>query len=292
MGKASPGGQDWVTKTTNALDKKKLPWYKLESAESTRKQFPVLTGELANPGFFGYNNHQAGWADAAKAVSQLRDDCLELGVSFISGRAGTVVGFDTDPGKKITAVRCLNGDRVSGDHFVLAAGAWSSGLVPMYNSTLATAQVLGYMRLTPTEMQKYKSLPIYSNSSTGWFNFPPHEDFQTLKVAIHGWGYTRTPTSDDLNANKFNQSSPPLIPPRERINFVPEDAATRLKDGLVEMLPELRDRPFEKLAMCWYTDTPTGDFIMDWHPEYSNLFVGGGGSGQYVHISTICISNC
>lgn len=282
VGKASPSGQDWVTKTTNALDKKKLPWYKLESPESTKKQFPVLTGDLATPGFFGYNNHQAGWADAAKAVAQLRDDCLELGVSFICGRAGTVVGLESDSQSNINAARTLTGDKISGTHFVLAAGAWSSGLVPMYNSTLATGQVLAYMRLTPSEVQRYKSLPIYSNSSTGWFNFPPHEDTQTLKVAIHGWGYTRSPTSKDLNANSLNQSSPPLIPPRERHNFVPEDAEIRLREGLREILPELGNRPFEKVALCWYTDTPTGNFIMDWHPAHSNLFIGGGGSGQYV----------
>ena len=282
VGKRTPSGQDWVTKTTAALDKKKLPWTQLESVASTKRQFPVLTGDLASPGFFGYNNHQAGWADAAKAVSQLRDDCFELGVSFICGRGGTVVGFETDPRNVIKAARTLTGTRVEGDHFVLSAGAWASGLVPMYNSTLSTGQVLGYIRLTPSEMEKYKSLPIYSSSSTGWFNFPPHEDTQTLKIAIHGWGYTRTPTPADHNAIRSNISSPPLIPPRERRNFAPADGEVRLRQGLQEILPELGNRPFDKLAMCWYTDTPSGDFIMDWHPNYANLFFGGGGSGQYV----------
>lgn len=150
----------------------------------------------------------------------------------------------------------------------------------MYNSTLSTAQVLGYIRLTSAEMEKYKNLPIYSNFSTGWFNFPPHEDTQTLKMAIHGWGYTRAPTAEDLVTNQANISTPPLIPPRERRNFVPADGEARLREGLREILPELGDRPFEKLAMCWYTDTPSGNFVMDWHPDYSNLFIGGAGSGQ------------
>ncbi|KAJ5438727.1 uncharacterized protein N7458_009725 [Penicillium daleae] len=147
VGKTSPYGQDWITKTTAALDRMKMPWYKLESAASTKKQFP--------------------------AVTQLRDDCFELGVSFICGRGGTVVGFETDSRKAIKAARTLTGSRIEGDHFILSAGAWTSGLVPMYNSTLSTAQVLGYIRLTPAEMEKFKNLPIYSNFSTGWFNFPP-----------------------------------------------------------------------------------------------------------------------
>ncbi|KAJ5273373.1 hypothetical protein N7478_008498 [Penicillium angulare] len=280
VGKTSPYGKDWIQKTTTALNKKKLPWNTLDSVADAKRKFPVLSGELANPGFFGYNNHQAGWADAAKAVAQLRDDCFELGISFICGRAGTVTGFVTDSSRAIKGVRTLAGTRFDGDHFILAAGAWSSGLVSTYNSTLSTAHILGYVKLTEEEMEKYKDLPIYTNFSTGWFNFPPHNDTKTLKMAIHGWGYTRTPTSEDLNANTSNVSAPPLIPPRERINFIPEDGETRLRDGLKEILPELGDRPFEKVALCWYTDTPSGNFIMDWHPDHPNLFIGGAGSGH------------
>ncbi|KAJ5438728.1 uncharacterized protein N7458_009726 [Penicillium daleae] len=99
-------------------------------------------------------------------------------------------------------------------------------------------------------------------------------------MAIHGWGYTRAPTAEDLVTNQANISTPPLIPPRERRNFVPADGEARLREGLREILPEPGDRPFEKLAMCWYTDTPSANFVMDWHPDYSNLFIGGAGSGH------------
>lgn len=191
-----------------------------------------------------------------------------------------MIDFETDSHRLIKAASTLDDSRVEGDHFILSTGAWTSGLVPMYNSTLSTAQVLGYVRLTPDEKKKYKDLPIYANFSTGWFNFPPHEDSNMLKMAIHGWGYTRTPDQEDLTAIPSNVSSPPLLPPRERRNFVPADGETRLRQGLREILPELADRPFEKLSLCWYTDTPSGDFIMDYHPDYANLFIGGAGSGQ------------
>lgn len=277
---SSNHGQAWIAKTMAALTKRKIPWVQLEDANAAKKMCPVLSGTLAAPNFFGYHNKQAGWADANKAIRQLRDDCLQLGVSFLCGRAGTVVELKTDSHNTIIAVQTLAGNLVEADHFVLAAGAWGSGLVPMYNSTLATGQVIGYIRLTESEMEKYKNLPIYANFSTGWFNFPPHEDTMMLKMAIHGWGYTRVPSQEDCNAIKSNVSSPPLIPPRERPNFVPADGEHRLRQGLHEILPELADRPFEKVSLCWYTDTPSGDFIMDFHPDYTNLFVGGAGSGQ------------
>ncbi|KAF7591892.1 hypothetical protein BBP40_000939 [Aspergillus hancockii] len=279
-GSANTHGPSWIDKTTAALTKRGLPWTELNSAAAAKRRYPVLSGTLASPEFTGYFNDQAGWADANKAVSQLRDDCLELGVSLICGRAGTAIGLDTDSQKNIKAVRTLAGTTVEGDYFVLAAGAWSSGLVNMYNSTLSTAQVIGYTPLSDAEVQKYKDVPIYANFSTGWFNFPPHEDTRTLKMAVHGWGYTRTPSRKDHQSLKSNISTPPLIPPRQRANFTPPDGEGRLREGLREILPELADRPFERVALCWYTDTPSGDFIMDSHPDYTNLFVGGGGSGH------------
>ncbi|PYH94321.1 FAD dependent oxidoreductase [Aspergillus ellipticus CBS 707.79] len=279
-GSSSAHGQAWIQKTTDALTRSKLPWSKLDDAADAKRIYPVLSGKLAAPPFAGYHHNQAGWADANKAISHLRDDCLELGVSFICGRRGTVVGLDTDSQHNITAARTLVGTPVEGDHFILAAGAWGSSLVPMYNSTLSTAQVVGYMCLSPEEVRQYRELPVYANFSTGWFNFPPHEETGMLKMAVHGWGYTRTPGEGESTAVKSNISSPPLIPPRERRNFVPVDGEDRLREGLREILPELADRAFDKLALCWYTDTPTGDFIMDYHPDFKNLFVGGAGSGH------------
>ncbi|KAF5520441.1 L-pipecolate oxidase [Colletotrichum aenigma] len=278
-GSMTGGDESWIDRTTRQLSNKGLAWTKLDDAATAKRAFPILSGKLAEPGFKGYYNDAAGWADATKAIIQLRDECLELGVSFISGPAGTVVGFDTDSENKIRSAQTLGGMSIQGDHFVLAAGAWSSNLVPMYNSTLATAQVIAYTPLSDTEVQRYKKLPIYANFNTGWFNFPPHADTKTLKMAVHGWGYTRTPSKGEALI-EANISTPRVYPSRERPNFCPSEGEERLRNGLREILPELADRPFEKVTMCWYTDTPSGDFIIDYHPDYQNLFVGGAGSGH------------
>lgn len=130
-------------------------------------------------------------------------------------------------------------------------------------------------------MERLRQLPIYINFATGWFNFPPHPDTKMLKIAVHGWGYTRSPDdAEKATMPHHDVSSPPLAAARARRNFAPEDGVARLRAGLREILPELADRPFDRLALCWYTDTPTGDFIIDYHPDHENLFVAGGGSGQ------------
>ena len=272
-------GAAWLKDVTTALGQAKLPIEALETAAKAKELHPTLSGELSN-NFTGYQNQQAGWADANKAMIQLRDDCIEAGVSFICGAAGTVVKFNCDSSGRVLSIRTLASTTIHGDYFILAAGAWTSSLVPMYNSTLSTAQVLGYIHLSDEEMLALKNLPIYTSFSTGWFNFPPHPETKTLKMAVHGWGYTRKPSSGEVLSNHTNDSAPIIRPQRTRPNFVPGDGEERLRQGLKEILPEFADRPFEKLAMCWYTDTPTGDFIMDTHPDHSNAFIATGGSGQ------------
>jgi sarcosine oxidase/L-pipecolate oxidase len=145
-------------------------------------------------------------------------------------------------------------------------------------------------------VQRYRNLPIYQNFSTGWFCFPPHEDTSYLKCAIHGKGYTRT-THQGQNFASLSEeksltvpqdgdsiSSPPAHPVRQRKNFTPDDGSARLHSGLSDYLPELAERKFERTAICWYTDTPTGDFVIDYHPDYNNLLMATGGSGQYVSV--------
>jgi sarcosine oxidase/L-pipecolate oxidase len=43
----------------------------------------------------------------------------------------------------------------------------------------------------------------------------------------------------------------------------------------------IADRPWSHTRLCHYADTPTGDFLMDYHPAYGrSLFVASGGSGH------------
>lgn len=269
----------WIDRCIKGLEQDKLPYERLASVSATKSLFPTLSGPLIQPDFYGYCNRSAGWADAAKGVLYFRNLCIEKGISFISGASGTVTGFDKDSQGNIMSVRTASGHSIEGKHFVLAAGAWSNKLVPMYNSTLATAQVIGYVKLTADEMTRLKDMPVYINMQTGWFVFPPHEETSFLKCAVHGWGYTRSESQEP--------SSPITAPRSERVSYAPADGVQRLRHGMRDIFPDIAERGFDRTAVCWYNDTPTGDFIMDYHPDHSNLFVATGGSGQYVSTSVL-----
>jgi glycine/D-amino acid oxidase-like deaminating enzyme len=44
--------------------------------------------------------------------------------------------------------------------------------------------------------------------------------------------------------------------------------------------PGMKDAPLLETRVCQYEDTPDGNFIIDRHPEASNVWLVGGGSGH------------
>jgi sarcosine oxidase/L-pipecolate oxidase len=49
---------------------------------------------------------------------------------------------------------------------------------------------------------------------------------------------------------------------------------------LKEIVPWLGNREFAQGRVCWYTDTATGDFLIDRVPSVDGLFIATGGSGH------------
>ncbi|KAK2068905.1 hypothetical protein P8C59_003520 [Phyllachora maydis] len=260
-----------------------LPYRELASAEDVRRAWPegLGAGRLAGRGFQAYVSEDAGWADAAMGVTLARDECVRRGVSFIGGEAGTVRRLLYRADGTVMAAETASGLVVEADVFVVAAGAWTAGLVSLGQATISTGQIVAFLKLRgKEEEQRFSKLPIYINLSTGWFVFPTHPDTKLLKIACHGFGYTNTMLVVDADGPR-DISTPPVQKMPTRLQGIPEEGISRLRAGLVDALGvEFADRPLERTAVCWYTETPTGDFIIDRHPRHSNLVVATGGSGH------------
>ncbi|KJK63999.1 FAD dependent oxidoreductase [Aspergillus parasiticus SU-1] len=266
-----PAAEEYSRKTREILTKMGEPWHSVPTVEDCKREFPELTGPLGNPGFYSFFNNSGGWADAGLASARVAARCIAAGVSFITGPDGQVTDFEKRADGTIEAVRTSSGNRITGDKFIVATGAWTASLVPSWNSMVAAAQIVGYMRLTPEEMIRLRNMPVYFNLSTGFFCFPPHDGTNILKVAVHSYGYTHS---------QNGISAPPAAPPSARANFIPEEAVERLNLGMKDLFPDLEPKGWERVALCWYNDTPTGDFILDYHPQHKNMFIATGGSGH------------
>ncbi|KAI0601057.1 FAD dependent oxidoreductase [Biscogniauxia sp. FL1348] len=258
----------------------------------------AASGTGAAFGAWGYLNSGSGWADAAACMRWAHARAVATGrVGFVNGTAERLV-LSADGTRVVGAqVQLLAGGGDGGDGggdggaqtlladlVVVAAGAWTPALVDLSGQAVATGQVIGYVRITEEEQARLGGGPVLLDLTDGLFVIPPRDC--VLKVARHSYGYL----------NPTAVSHPPLgnprgPPPPKTVSLplthlddanleIPEEGKAALREGLRKLVPELQDRPFFKTRLCWYTDTPTADWIIDYHPHWPGLFVATGGSGH------------
>ncbi|PYH81091.1 FAD dependent oxidoreductase [Aspergillus uvarum CBS 121591] len=245
-----------------------------------RQQYPGIHGDLSQAS--GYVNMDSGWANAELSIGHLARNCTRAGVSFRAGPQGTVTDLltqttSTTGKKQVTGVRTASGESISADLVMVSTGAWTPHLLEMTGRSVSVAQPVAFLQLTADEARELDNnrCPVILDLSTGWFTFPPTPGTHLLKIARHGFGYERTNEAKPQNPSSY--SAPSLA---RQGGYLPPDAEKALREGLELWLPRFKDRPFVQRRLCWYSDTPRGDFIVDYHPDYEGLFVATGGSGH------------
>ncbi|KAK9365427.1 FAD dependent oxidoreductase [Lipomyces kononenkoae] len=246
-------------------------------------QYLKLTHDKPLNGLAGYLNHDAGWADAEKAIEYLFRRCIYLGATFVKSKVDEIL-YSAD-GTAVTGLELENGNILECDYAIIAAGAWTDALVPTESRLLATGQPVAFFQLSEEEYSKYRSLPIYINFVSGFYVFPPHPDSHVVKCARHSYGYTNYKTVKNSSSSR-ESSQPPEIayskgatPPVG--TTLPKDAEDCLRLGLGEYFGrDIAERDILKTRICWYNDTPTKDFLFDYLPGVDNLFIATGGSGH------------
>ncbi|KAM5345811.1 hypothetical protein ACJ41O_011672 [Fusarium nematophilum] len=246
----------------------------ITQADQLPSMFPSFPSSTA--GLTAYVNPKDGWADAEASIRQLAQECSRRGVSFITGPRGRATSLRMR-NKRVVGVNVAEGEPIFAAQVILCTGAWSDNLLPISHASSASGQSVGFVQLTSEEAESLRGMPVIMNFSTGVFVFPPYPGSNLLKVAHHGFGVATQVSVDD---GKRIISTPKLAGNNADAGYLPDDADEHLRAGLAQLVPQFGSRPWLKRRMCWYSDTPGGDFIVDHHPEVDGLFVATGGSGQ------------
>ena len=263
----------------------------LNDREEIRKatKLPGVSGDT------GYANWNSGWADAeacvAFALRKIREHKNANG--RVEVRADTKVEELIMDGGKCKGVKTQHGT-ISAGLVILATGAWTPSLVNLQNRCLATGQALAYVDLSQEEQEYLDSRPVIINFVRGTFIIPPRG--REFKIARHGFGY-RNPCDVSHTCHDAGEMKKGVVSVPKTDTQIPLEAEVALREALAELFPpganeipqgfprsllDVSKRPFTKTRLCWYTDTPTGDFLIDFPPTTTDksLFVATGGSGH------------
>ena len=206
----------------------------------------------------GYINPRAGWAESGAVVATLGKQAADAGVEL---RLGIRVRHLLASESRVTGVALDNGDRLTGDITVVAAGAWTPALVPELTELLpVTAQPVVHLRPSAREPFAPPAFITWCADiqKTGFYGFPANAN-GLVKIGNHGPGIA-------IQAGEYADW--------------PDDADDIFRAFLRVSLPDLVDAPIVNRRLCRYSDCRDGDFVIAADPGRPGLVVAAGGSGH------------
>jgi monomeric sarcosine oxidase len=246
-------GDPYPIQTIETLQRVGVRYERLTTSELS-KRFPQFQIDGVSWALF---EPDSGAILARRAVRAVVREAMRGGVEYL--HEAIVPPNDAErPGEIVTT----NGRRISAEKFVFACGPWLPKIFPrlLGERIHPTRQEVFYFG-SPVGDDRFRppAMPIWIDFKEEAYGLPDL-DGRGVKVAIDRHG----PPFDPENGDR--------IPSREGLAEVRECLARRL--------PALKDAPLLEARVCQYENTSNGDFLIDRHPDFENVWLVGGGSGH------------
>ncbi|GCB65423.1 LOW QUALITY PROTEIN: peroxisomal sarcosine oxidase [Scyliorhinus torazame] len=242
----------------STLVENKIPMESLTSEEFSRR-FPVVNLPEEESAIL---DKSAGILYADRALKALQDLFRRFGGTICDGEK--VV--DIQPGSLVTVTTTARIYRAKS--LVITAGPWTNKLLNQLRLQLPLKTlrivVCYWKEKVPGTYGIHKGFPcflrILDSVQHHIYGLPSNEYPGLMKICYHS-GSDADPDERDI---LFQQ-------PSEDVNL--------LSNFLSKEFPGLDLKP-AIVESCMYTVTPDQDFILDRHPEHSNIIIGAGFSGH------------
>ncbi len=226
----------------------------LEPAEIAAR-FPAIATDGLGPALFECD---AGVLRARLGVQAV--------VDIATRRAGVVyrTGFikPLDEARATPVVNMMDGAALGSDLYVMAGGPWLPQLLPQAigDRIRSTRQEVLYFGVPPGDVRySVPHLPVWIDFAAGVYGIPDI-DARGFKIGIDRHGTPIDPNTAD--------------------RVVDAALVETTRQFLARRFPGLRTAPLVDARVCQYQNTSTGDFIVDQHPAWPNVWIAGGGSGH------------
>ena len=197
---------------------------------------------------------------ARRAVATLVDRFVTAGGSYRTASACPPKGTEGT----LTEIELSWGERISADRFVFALGAWLPKLFP---------DVIG-PRIRPTRQEIF-------------FFAPPAGDRRFLPDAIPCWAdfndgdmFYGFPDLESRGVKFAHDLHGPVIDPDTQDRRPTQAALNEIVAFRDRRFPPLKGAPLTESRVCQYENSSNGDFLIDFHPQWRNVLLVGGGSGH------------
>jgi sarcosine oxidase len=200
---------------------------------------------------------ESGVLLARRAVVCTVEAGLRKGVELKIARIQPPRGTET-----LDAIETTTGERIRSRDFVFACGSWLAKLFP---------EILG-SRIFPTRQEVF------------FFATPPG-DTRFAAPALPTWLFQADevygmPDIESRGVKLACDRHGELVDPDTQSRLVSPEATEWARNYIGRRFPALKDAPITETRVCQYENSSNGDFLIDRHPDYSNVWLAGGGSGH------------
>ena len=245
-------GDPYPVSTFETLTNLRIPVEKLTLRELANR-YPQISTEGIGDAFL---ERESGVLLARRAVQAVVREALKSGVEYLHYSIAAPSGA-----RRFDELVTISGERIAATAYVFACGAWLPKIFP---------EVLAG-RIHPTRQEVfYFSAPagmrFQPPALSVWIDFKneayglPDIGGRGVKVAIDRHGQAFDPDTNDRVASS--------------------EGLAEVRRYLARRIPELRNAPVNEARVCQYENTSNGDFLIDRHPEFENVWLVGGGSGH------------
>jgi glycine/D-amino acid oxidase-like deaminating enzyme len=243
-------------KCVETLRKFAIPFEKLSTSE-VNSRYPQIGLEPISWALFEPNS---GVLLARRAVQAVTREAVRNGAEYLQD----AVKSPASPTNKrnLDHIEILSGARISAANYVFACGPWLPKIFPdlLGDRIHSTRQEVVFFG-TPADDLRFRapSLPTWIDFKDEAYGLPDLEG-HGVKIAIDRHG--------------------PPFDPDTAVRVVTNEGLAETRRYLTRRLPELKDAPVTDMEVCQYENTSNGDFLIDRHPEFANVWLVGGGSGH------------
>jgi sarcosine oxidase len=255
----------YPVKTAATLRKLGIPFERLTITEVSARYPQIgldgISWALLEP--------DSGVLSARRAVQAVVNEAIANGVEYlqeaVSGTAVRPVSHAQDARatkQKLDHVKTSSAQTVSAGSYVFACGPWLPKIFPglLADRIHPTRQEVFYFDTAAADLNfSAPALPTWIDFKDEAYGLPNTEG-HGVKIAIDRHG-------------------PPFDPDDGNRSATAEGLA-EVRHCLARRLPALKGAMVTEARVCQYENTSNGDFLIDLHPEFENVWLVGGGSGH------------
>ena len=242
-----------LRESVKTLGRCEVKYELMERAELEKRYPQVNFADIAQ----GLLEPESGALLARRAVACVVQDALRHGVEFVIEHVNQPTGA-----KALSQITTASGRTISAGQFVFACGAWLGKVFPEILKS----------RIFPTRQEVF-----FFGPPSGDARFAPPELPTWLFQADDVYGM---PDIENRGLKLARDAHGERVDPDTQSRMASAEGAEWARKYVARRFPAMKDAPIVETRVCQYENTSSGDFLIDRHPELTNVWFAGGGSGH------------